>query len=600
MFGDLNEKETLNKNWLNNDLPIHNNQRSLKKYNRWLIPFWLLFIFIISSIFGKTVYNNNLLNLKVPDESLCPILEKINPNSYITNPDNIKYILEDDKFHELLNKRFQNSIKIPTEIYDDMQDPVGNGSKDKRWYPFLWFHHYLEKTYPLIYKNLKVEKINKLGLVYTWKGTDDKKKPIMLTAHQDVVPVQEATLNKWDSPPFDGHIDNKTGFIIGRGVCDCKNLLIGLLSTIEFLLEENKFKPKRTIILAFGYDEESAGEGAKHISNHLISQYGENNFLQIIDEGTAGYENLNDRNFVFIASGEKGHLNSQIEIFSIGGHSSVPDSHTSIGIIAKLINEIESNPFKPILTKSNPVMSQLYCLAEHTNISKNLKSNILKSQIDPQANARVIEYLNSKIETKYLIQTSQAVDIIEGGVKANALPEHVSMLVNTRIAIESSVEETVLHYKNLIEIIAKKYNFGFILNNETIIEPTEKGHFKYTTIEPLEPAPVSPQNESWKIFGGSLRYFYENILNTSTTTTTNTTQDPFIITPFISTGNTDTKNYWKLTKNIYRYIPGNISSKSGGVHSVNEKINISSHYDIIAFYYYFLQVIDKVEDESFD
>lgn len=36
-------------------------------------------------------------------------------------------------------------------------------------------------------------------------------------------------------------------------------------------------------------------------------------------------------------------------------------------------------------------------------------------------------------EIKYLLQTSQAVDIISGGVKINALPERAQAIVNHRI-----------------------------------------------------------------------------------------------------------------------------------------------------------------------
>ncbi|KAI5952529.1 hypothetical protein KGF54_003396 [Candida jiufengensis] len=589
MVNQIDEKAVHSNNWSKSDLPLHNEKP--RKKNNWLLVFYTIG-FMILFWFGKSIYSQNLVTMGVPDEELCPILEKIIPNKYVTNPENIDYILHNKEYHEILNKRFQDSINYPTEVYDDMQNPTKEGQNDTRWNTFRQFHTYLEKTYPLVYKNLKVEKVNELGLVYTWKGSNSDKKPIMLTAHQDVVPVDRSTVNRWDHSPFSGFIDSND-FIYGRGVLDCKNLLIGLLNTIEFLLDENKFQPKRTIILAFGYDEESSGDGAFQIGKFLENRYGQDSFLQIIDEGNAGYQEIEGTNFILPATGEKGHLNSVIEIFTPGGHSSVPQSHTSIGIIAQLINEIESSPFEPILTKVNPLMNQLYCLAEHSKIPQNLKTNILKSQIDQKSNSKVVEYLSENLDTKYLITTSQAIDIIEGGVKSNALPEHVSFLVNSRIAVESSVDETVAKYQENIVKVANKFNLGLIIENTTIIEPTENGYFKYNIVEPLNPAPVSPLNESWKIFGGSIRYLFENLINTTTTTT------PFVVAPFLSSGNTDTKSYWILTKNIYRYIPSFIDEGSGGEHSVNEKVNLSSHYHIVGFYYYYLQLIDKVEDESF-
>ena len=254
----------------------------------------------------------------------------------------------------------------------------------------------------------------------------------MLTAHQDVVPVPHETIDQWTFPPFEGGFDGK--YLYGRGVSDCKNLLIALMGTIELLLEEDKFKPQRTIILAFGYDEEAAGKGAEEISDYLVNKYGPDSILQIIDEGDEGYQEIEGVKLVLPATGEKGHLNSVIDLFTPGGHLSVPPRHTSIGIMSQLITKIEDKEFSPILTNNNPVLGQLYCLAEHSKIlNKSIKRDILKAQIDQNANQRVVEYLSKDAETKYLITTSQAVDIIEGGVKSNALPEHVSVVVNSKL-----------------------------------------------------------------------------------------------------------------------------------------------------------------------
>lgn len=44
----------------------------------------------------------------------------------------------------------------------------------------------------------------------------------------------------------------------GRGSSDDKAGLIGILSTIETLLEKG-FKPTRSVVAAFGFDEEASG-----------------------------------------------------------------------------------------------------------------------------------------------------------------------------------------------------------------------------------------------------------------------------------------------------------------------------------------------------
>ncbi|KHC50725.1 Gly-Xaa carboxypeptidase [Candida albicans P60002] len=591
------------------ELPLHSKGASSSRKKVYSLFIGINFILILCTLFSygsdkskpiKTSIDVFRTFMQEPHEpnSLCPIVPKIDPSDVLHNPDTINYILSDKSFHTSVRKKLLNAVKIPTEIFDGMENPQSVKSLkelyelDPRWKPFEKFHDYLEKTYPLVHKHLQLKKINKFGLVYTWKGKDTSKKPIMLTAHQDVVPVPHETIDQWTFPPFEGGFDGK--YLYGRGVSDCKNLLIALMGTIELLLEEDKFKPQRTIILAFGYDEEAAGKGAEEISDYLVNKYGPDSILQIIDEGDEGYQEIEGVKLVLPATGEKGHLNSVIDLFTPGGHSSVPPRHTSIGIMSQLITKIEDKEFSPILTNNNPVLGQLYCLAEHSKIlNKSIKRDILKAQIDQNANQRVVEYLSKDAETKYLITTSQAVDIIEGGVKSNALPEHVSVVVNSRIAVEENVNTVVSKLKADILTIADKFNLGLIIDNQEIIEPTEHGYFNYSLIESLEPAPVSPINgESWNIFGGSLRYLYEDLIFPDS-------NDTFIVAPFLSTGNTDTKSYWDLTRNIYRYQPS-IATKNSNIHSIDEKLDFEGHFHIIAFYYYYLQLVDGKDDKLFE
>lgn len=591
------------------ELPLHSKGASSSRKKMYSLFIGINFILILCTLFSygsdeskpiKTPTDVFRTFMQEPHEpnSLCPIVPKIDPSHVLHNQNTINYILSDKSFHTSVRKKLLNAVKIPTEIFDGMENPQSVKSLkelyelDPRWKPFEKFHDYLEKTYPLVHKHLQLKKINKFGLVYTWKGKDTSKKPIVLTAHQDVVPVPHETIDQWTFPPFEGGFDGK--YLYGRGVSDCKNLLIALMGTIELLLEEDKFKPQRTIILAFGYDEEAAGKGAEEISDYLVNKYGPDSILQIIDEGDEGYQEIEGVKLILPATGEKGHLNSVIDLFTPGGHLSVPPKHTSIGIMSQLITEIEDKEFSPILTNNNPVLGQLYCLAEHSKIlNKSIKGDILKAQIDQNANQRVVEYLSKDAETKYLITTSQAVDIIEGGVKSNALPEHVSVVVNSRIAVEENVNTIVSKLKADILTIADKFNLGLIIDNQEIIEPTEHGYFNYSLIESLEPAPVSPINgESWNIFGGSLRYLYEDLIFPDS-------NDTFIVAPFLSTGNTDTKSYWDLTRNIYRYQPS-IATKNSNIHSIDEKLDFEGHFHIIAFYYYYLQLVDGKDDKLFE
>jgi Gly-Xaa carboxypeptidase len=45
-------------------------------------------------------------------------------------------------------------------------------------------HEYLEKTFPAVYEKLEVEKVQEYGLLITWKGKNEKLKPIVLMARE--------------------------------------------------------------------------------------------------------------------------------------------------------------------------------------------------------------------------------------------------------------------------------------------------------------------------------------------------------------------------------------------------------------------------------
>lgn len=201
------------------------------------------------------------------------------------------------------------------------------------------------------YSQLNVKYINSYGLFIEWKGIDDSLKPYLFMGHQDVVPVLPATVGKWTYPPYSAYFDGR--FIWGRGGSDCKNVVIGVLEAFEILLEKNH-KPQRTMLVAFGFDEEINGpQGAGHLSKYIEDSRGSDSLDLIIDEGGLGIKQLYGAMFVQPGLGEKGYLDIKITVETKGGHSSVPPDYTGIGILSRIVAAIEDNPYKPELTPVN-------------------------------------------------------------------------------------------------------------------------------------------------------------------------------------------------------------------------------------------------------
>ncbi|KAK6203427.1 uncharacterized protein RJT21DRAFT_119583 [Scheffersomyces amazonensis] len=556
------------------------------------VPHFVVSIVILLTIlFGTNLFNILRIELSSSSssEALCPLFEPIAPVSYLKDNSTVLTILHDEDYKQGSIKKLSGAIQVDTQIFDNQPNVP---DAPEVWAKFKNFHKYLEETFPIIYSNLEVTKVNTYGLVYLWKGSNEDLKPLLLTAHQDVVPVQKDTLDDWTYPPFEGHYDGK--FIYGRGASDCKNVLIAILETVELLLNQN-YHPQRSLLLAFGFDEEASGVvGASAIGKYLEETYGKDSLYAIIDEGPGlAIDDLTGTIVATPGTGEKGYVDIEVQLTTPGGHSSIPPDHTSIGILSELAYIIEKDPYSPILTTKNPTLSYYQCLASHDSKNKIpsfTKKSILRAGYDKFANSKVIQLVQKNRFTKYLVQTSQAIDIIGGGEKANALPEHVRLLVNHRVAIESNVDSVKQHFVERVIQVAKRHNLSVKAYGELVLDTKDNsGVFEVNVFSsPLETAPTTPLNDNvWKHLAGVTRHVFEDLVYPDL-------DYPIITSPSIMTGNTDTRHYWNLTRNIFRYSPFFDVSflGSSNVHSVDEKLPFAGHLQLTAFFYEYIQAVD--------
>lgn len=513
----------------------------------------------------------------------CPQVAPLFPEQSSLKLKAMEAFIATETFRNHSIQRLSDIVKIPSISYDHMGSP----QDDRRFDIFYEIEDYLKITYPLLHSKLRKELVNVHGLLYTWEGSDSSLKPTLLMAHQDVVPVEESTIDTWTHPPFSGYYDGK--FIWGRGSSDCKNQLTAVMETVELLLAAD-FKPKRTILLSFGFDEEVSGlRGAGHLAPHILNRYGKNSIATIVDEG-AGVTEAWGELYAAPAVGEKGYTDVKITVRMPGGHSSIPSPHTSIGVLSHFITLIEAETYSPRLDDNNPYLGVLQCGAKYSPEfpSKLRKLLHTRSQAktchksaDPLAEAAAKEGLPQR----YLMQTSQAVDLISGGAKINALPEIVSATVNHRINIGESSHVVYEKLMGLAKKVAKKYSLdvhafdGIEARNSINLSASN------TT---LEPAPVTPTNNhlnsgelsAYGILSGSTRAIYGERLNMA---------------PGLSTGNTDTRYYWDLTKNIFRYGPGYEAGETGlgNIHTVDERQSVAGHINAVKWFTTFVRNMDE-------
>lgn len=394
------------------------------------------------------------------------------------------------------------------------------------------------------------------------------------------MPVPDATLDQWTHPPFSGYNDGT--FIWGRGASDTKNTLIAIFEAVEALLRTG-YAPSRTYILSFGFDEENVagGEGSYPLANRIEEKFGNGSIALLVDEGS-GFQKMYGQIFAMPATAEKGHINVHSQLNTPGGHSSIPPPHTSIGIMAEFAKLLEAEPYNTKLTEENPIYTLAQCLAVHApETPKTLKLGVFLR------NLSVISSFFSSLSraSKFLMTTTAAIDLVNGGVKINALPEQVSMSSNHRVALHETLDTVRDKYISVAQVLAEKHNltveaFGNVVVNTStsdlnrVLSITSDGEIPVAPISPIERG--VPE---WDLLSGSIRYVFPNVT----------------VSPFMTTGNTDTKAYHNLTANIYRFGPVGYFegiTEMTGIHTINERAPIDGHVNAVRFYFDFVRIID--------
>lgn len=489
---------------------------------------------------------------------VCQQVPKLSPK----NKDVEQFIrakVESPEYQKEIIDKLSGIIRIPSESYDDL----GLIGQDHRWDVFYRVEDYIKAAYPTVFKNVKLDHANVHGLILTWEGSVPalEAKPILLMAHQDVVPVLADTMQDWTHPPYEGYYDGE--IIWGRGATDDKGYLISIIESVDLLIKSG-FKPKRTIILAFGCDEEISGENCgRPISNLLHDRYGDDGIYLIMDEGSVGIQREFDQTFAMVSTAEKGYLDVGINVTSTGGHASNPPDHSVIGILSEIVMAIENNPFFGKVTSKNPMFAYLECAAVHapeSSFPTAIRNKLSKvAQGDIKAQQQLAQDLDNM---RYYFRTSQSVGKVNGGVKVNAIPELASGMVNLRLAVETSIAQVEEHYENLIKPIARKHGMKFEGFHSSYDSP-ERRKISLFGVDALEPAPVSPTDtESFRVLAGTIKNTIKPL----------DIDEEIIVTPYLMPANTDTKFFWALTKNIYRFTPINLVHNLNRAHTTDEFI----------------------------
>ena len=403
------------------------------------------------------------------------------------------------------------------------------------------FNRYLRQSFPKVFAQLKLEKFNDYGLLFTWPGTNPALKPVLLLGHYDVVPVLPGTESQWAQPPFAG--TQAGGYLYGRGTLDDKASVLAQLEAVEYLLGTG-FRPTRTMLLAFGQDEESQGRrGAGAMAAELARRGTRAEY--VLDEGglikTDGVAGI-QKPVALVGITEKGYLTLELTATGAGGHSSMPPAQTSLGAVAAAVVKLEQNPFPARLEGGDNDL--LDYLASEVPLGQRLVfanrwlfGGIIKKILaaTPAGNAT--------------LRTTTAATIFRAGAKENVLPIDATATVNFRLLPGDSVAGVVREVRRIIN--------------------DEKISIKIIG-QPSAPSPVSNPNAA------AFQRLHRTIRSVFPTA---------IVAPYVVVATTDSRQYTALSPNVYRFLPTLMNQEAiESLHGNNERLAVANYPLMVQFY----------------
>ena len=422
--------------------------------------------------------------------------------------------------------------KLSEMVQYETVSRVGDVQREK----FLGFHKVLEELFPLVHKNLEKTEIEG-SLLYYWEGKNHDK-PIVLMAHQDVVPAE----GEWQHAPFSGDIED--GKVWGRGSADTKCSLMAFFQAAEELLEQG-YMPEQDVYISSSNTEEIGGPGCpalvaemkrRGVKPYLVCDEGG----AIVTEPIAGFPG----NYAMIGVLEKGMGNLKITAKSNGGHSSYPPKNSPIARLAKFVTDIEKHD--PMKAAFEPAVQAMFeSLADYGSFAYRLLFGnfwlfrplltVLLPKVSSQAGA--------------LLKTTVAFTQQSGSEGTNVLPQEASLVINLRYIPHQGIEES----EAIIRKIAAKYD----LSVERIA-----ANYDYLP-------PVSIESDAYHLVEEVTKEVFPELP----------------VCPYVMTGGTDARFYQEICDACLRFSPvvyGPAQMK--GMHGLNECIDTFSLPGAVDFY----------------
>ncbi len=394
----------------------------------------------------------------------------------------------------------------------------------------------LRTQFPMLHERLELTRVGTHGLLFRWPGQGDRK-PIVLMAHLDVVPVDESA--PWQHPAFSA--DLVDGAIWGRGTLDDKGCVAAICEAVERLLEAGH-EPAQDVWLSFGCDEEVSGHAAVAAVDEL-ERRGVRPWLVLDEGGAVAHEAFPGVKGPVAAIGvaEKGTTSVELRVDGAGGHASTPARNGPTVRVARAVLRIDRSPMPPRVPATTVDMMRR--LAPHLPLP--LRPIVSRADRVPGLLARAL--VAAGAEAAAMARTTFAVTTLEGSPALNVLATHATAGVNIRVMPGDTVDDVVRHLRAVVD------------DAEVRISVIERG----------EASPVSPVDEVFDHVGDLVTAHFPDA----------------VVTPYVQTGATDSRHFTRISDHVYRFAPFRMTAaQRRAVHSYDEHLGVDAFVAGIDWY----------------
>jgi carboxypeptidase PM20D1 len=426
-------------------------------------------------------------------------------------------------------EKLQALVRIPTVSWPDEAE-IDRAA-------FEAFHAELARQFPLLHERLERHRVGTHGLLLRWAGADSAR-PVVLMAHQDVVPVDPSA--PWQHPPFEAAIHD--GAVWGRGTLDDKGALVAVCEAVETLLGEG-FVPAQDVWLSFGAREEVSGPDAE-LAVEALRQFGVVPWLVLDEGGAVAHEAVPgvDPPLGVVGVAEKGTSTVQLVAEGRGGHSSTPAAGGPTARIARAVTRLEQRPLRPRLP--DPTVRMFERLAPYAppGVSRLFRH---AHRLRPLL-ARAL--LATGPEAAALARTTMSVTTLQGSPAHNVIASRASAGVNLRIMVGDTVESVVAHIRRAID------------------DPS----IRIEVLDANEPSPVSAADgPAYDLVARTIEAVFPDA----------------VVTPYVMMAATDARHFSAVCPHVYRFAPFRMTKdQRESIHSYNEHLRIEDFLAGIEWY----------------